>query len=61
MPSGRADQHQPPKRPHNGRVNKVNATTEAAATPTITTHRNTASSETFIYPRTPEDAEEAPI
>ena len=34
--------------PSNGRVKRVNATIEAAATPTITTHRNTASSEIFI-------------
>jgi hypothetical protein len=35
--------------PTNGRVNKVSATIEAPATPTITTHLNTASSEIFIY------------
>jgi hypothetical protein len=36
--------------PTNGRVNKVNAMIEQAATPTITTQRNTASSEIFIFP-----------
>jgi hypothetical protein len=34
--------------PTNGRVSKASAMIEAAATPTITTHRNTASSEIFI-------------
>ena len=35
--------------PTNGRVSKVSAMIEAAATPTIKTQRKTASSEIFIY------------
>ena len=38
----------PQSAPTKGRVNKVSATTEAPAIPTITTHLNTASSEIFI-------------
>ena len=40
----------PQSAPTSGRVSKVSATIEAAATPTITTHLKTASSEIFIYP-----------
>src|SRR4051794_4531685 len=42
----------PQRDPTSGRVNKVSATTDAPATPTITTHLKTASSEIFIPPPT---------
>ena len=50
MAAGRETSTNPHSAPTSGRVNKVSATTEAPAIPTITTHLKHASSEIFISP-----------